>query len=165
MCFAAAGPAWFSTYRAALADPRMDPFAYNMVNLRGLFDYHSPWIWPAAVVVAAVCGYLIWRGSLEVALSAMLAGGVLISPHTTVCDATLFLPGLLLARRMDSAVARVLAAFALTPLYLLLPRGGLQVAVMAILVAAALEVQRGESRVVAVRVYNTPGELVSRPTP
>ena len=101
----------------------MDPYAYNMVNLRGLFDYNSPWIWPAAAVVAALCGYLIWRGSLEVALSAVLAGGVLITPHTTVCDATLFLPGLLLARRMEWAAARAVAAFALTPLYVLLPRG------------------------------------------
>jgi hypothetical protein len=24
-----------------------------MVNLRGLFDYNSPWIWPASAVVAA----------------------------------------------------------------------------------------------------------------
>jgi hypothetical protein len=65
-----------------------------------------------------------------------LAGGVLITPHTTVCDATLFLPGLLLARGMRWPAARAVAAFALTPLYILLPRGGLQVAVLALLVAA-----------------------------
>jgi hypothetical protein len=129
-------------YRVALADPRMDPYAYNMVNLRGLFDYNSPWIWPASAVVAALCGYLIWRGSLEVALSAVLAGGVLITPHTTVCDATLFLPGLLLARRMEWPAARAVAAFALTPLYVFLPRGGLQVAVLVLLVAAVWMVLR-----------------------
>jgi len=117
------------------------------------------------VVVAALCGYLIWRGPLEVALSAMLVGGVLITPHTTVCDATLFLPALLLARKMESAMARALAAFALTPCYLLLPRGGLQVAVMAILVAAVFETHRGESSVTAVSPYSTPGELVSSSTP
>jgi hypothetical protein len=165
MCFAAAGPAWLSTYRAALAGPRIDPYAYNMVNLRGLFNYHSLWIWPAAAVVAALCGYLIWCGSLEVALSAMVVGGVLITPHTTICDATLFLPALLLARKMKSVAARTLAAVALTPLYLLLPRGGLQVAVMAILVAAVFEIHKGDSRVTAVRPYSTPGELVSSPTP
>jgi hypothetical protein len=165
MCFAAAGPAWLSTYRAALSGPRLDPFASNMVNLRGLFGYHSPWIWPAAVAVAGLCGYLIWRGSLEVALPAMLVGGVLITPHTTVCDATLFLPVLLLARKMESAMARALAVFALTPFYLLLPRGGLQVAVIAILVAAVFEIHRGESKVAAVRPYSTPGELVSSSTP
>ena len=165
MCFAAAGPAWLSAYRAALAGPGLDPFASNMVNLRGLFGYHSPWIWPAAVVVAVLCGFLIWRGPLEVALSAMLVGGVLITPHTTVCDATLFLPALLLARKMESAMARALAALALTPFYLLLPRGGLQVAVMAILVVAVFEIQRGESRVAAVSPYSTPGELVSSSTP
>jgi len=136
LCFLAAGPHWISMYRAALADPRMDPYAYNMVNLRGLFDYNSPWIWPASAVVAALCVCLIWRGSLEVALSAVLAGGVLITPHTTVCDATLFLPALLLARRMEWPAARAVAAFALTPLYVFLPRGGLQVAVLALIVAA-----------------------------
>jgi hypothetical protein len=148
MCFAAAGPNWISMYRAALADPRLNPYAYNMVNLRGLFGYNSPWIWPAAVVVAGLCGYLIWRGSLEVALAAVLAGGVLITPHTTVSDATLFLPGLLLARRMGPAAARAVAAFALTPLYVFLPRGAMQVAVVAIIVAAVWVVSRqpeGES--------------------
>ena len=142
MCFAAAGPNWISMYRAALADPRLNPYAYNMVNLRGLFGYNSPWNWPASVVVAALCGYLIWRGSLEVALSAVLAGGVLIAPHTTVCDATLFLPGLLLARRMEWAAARALAAFALTPLYVFLPGGAMQVAMLAIIVAAVWMVRR-----------------------
>ena len=136
MCFAAAGPNWIAAYRAALADPRSNPYAYNMVNLRGLFDYNSPWTLPAVAVVAGLCGYLIWRGSLAVALAAMLAGGVLIAPHTTVSDATLFLPGLLLARKMKWAVVRAAAALALSPLYLLLPRGGLQLAVLAILVAA-----------------------------
>jgi hypothetical protein len=144
MCFAEAGPHWISMYRAALSGPEMNPYAYNMVNLRGLFDYGSPWTLPAAAVVAVLCGYLIWRGSLEVALAAVLAGGVLITPHTTVCDATLFLPGLLLARRMQSAAVRVVAGFALTPLYLLLPSGALQVAVLAILMAAVWTV-RGQA--------------------
>jgi hypothetical protein len=158
MCFAAAGPGWIAMYRAALSGPRINPFAYNMVNLTGLLDYDSPWIWPAAAVVAVLCGYLIWRGSLETALSAMLAGGVLITPHTTVCDATLFLPGLLLARRMESAPVRALAGFALTPLYLLLPSGALQVAVMAILVAAVWTV-RGQ----AVDTHRTPEAFIKLP--
>jgi hypothetical protein len=136
MCFLAAGPNWMSMYRVALADPRMNPYAYNMVNLRGLFGYDSPWIWPASAVVAVLCGLLIWRGSLEVALAAVLAGGVLITPHTTVSDATLFLPGLLLARRMEWPAARAVAAFLLTPLYVFLPRGALQVAVLALVGAA-----------------------------
>ena len=142
MCFAAAGPNWISQYAAALADPRMNPYAHNMVNLRGLFGYNSPWTLPAAAVVAILCGYLIWRGSLEVALAAVLAGGVLIAPHNTVSDATLFLPGLLLARRMEPAAARAVAAFALTPLYVFLPAGALQVAVLAIIVAAVWMVHR-----------------------
>jgi hypothetical protein len=142
LCFAAAGPSWFAKYRVALADSRANPYAANMVNLRGLFDYHSPWILPVAALVALLCGYLIWRGPLEVALCAVFAGGVLITPHTTVCDATLFLPGLLMARKMNWAPVRAVAAFALTPLYLFLPRGGMQVAVLIILVAAVWMVRR-----------------------
>lgn len=142
MCFLAAGPNWIAMYRAALADPRMNPYAFNMINLRGLFGYDSPWTVPAAVAVAAVCVYLIWRGSLEVALAAMLAGGVLITPHTTVSDATLFLPGLLLARRLGSSAVRAVAAFALTPLYAFLPSGTMQIAVVALLAAAAWMVHR-----------------------
>ena len=138
----AAGPHWIATYRVALSDPRANPYAANMVNLRGLLDYHSPWILPVTALVAVLCGYLIWRGSLEVALCAVFVGGVLITPHTTVCDATLFLPGLLLARKMDWAPARAVAAFALTPLYHFLPRGGMQVAVLAILLAAVWMVRR-----------------------
>jgi hypothetical protein len=142
MCFLAAGPHWIAMYRAALADPRLDPYAYNMANLRGLFDYNSPWILPVAAVVAALCAYLIWSGPLEVALSAVVAGGVLITPHTTVCDATLFLPGLLLARRIEWPAARAVAAFALTPLYVFLPRGAMQAAVLALIAAAAWMVFR-----------------------
>jgi hypothetical protein len=142
LCFAAAGPDWFAKYCVALADSRANPYAANMVNLRGLFDYHSPWILPVAALVALMCGYLIWRGSLEMALCAVFAGGVLITPHTTVCDATLFLPGLLLARKMDWAPVRAVAAFALTPLYLFLPRGGMQVAVLLILAATVWMVRR-----------------------
>jgi Glycosyltransferase family 87 len=145
MCFAAAGPRWIAAYRAALSGTRINPYTFNMVNLRGLFGYDSPWIWPAAAGVAIVCGYLIWRGSLEVGLSVVLAGGVLITPHTTVCDATLFLPCLLLARRMESATARTVAVFALTPMYLLLPGGTMQVAVMAILIAAVWELRGAPS--------------------
>ena len=95
------------------------------------------------MLVASLCGYLIWRGSLEVALAAVLAGGVLIAPHTTVSDATLLLPGLLLARRLQSPAVRALAAFALTPLIFLLPGGGaMQVAAVAILVAAVWMLRR-----------------------
>jgi hypothetical protein len=160
LCFAAAGPGWISEYRAALSGPRMNPYAYNMVNLLGLFNYDSAWVWPAAAVVALLCAYLIWRGSLEVALSAVLVGGVLITPHTTVCDATLYLPALLLARRMESAAVRAIAGFALTPLYLLLPSGTLQVAMLAILVAGVWVVSRNTGLVGQV---GTPRRLDGRP--
>jgi hypothetical protein len=142
LSLAAAGPAWLAQYRTALADPRMNPYAYNMVNLRGLFDYGSAWVWPATTIVAALAIYLAWNGPLEVAMASIFAGGVLITPHTTVSDAVLFLPGLLLARQLDSRLARVAALLALTPLYVLFPRGTVQVAVVVTMVAAAWELKR-----------------------
>lgn len=141
LCFAAAGPGWLAQYRAALADSRMNPYAYNMANLRGLFHYSPAWVW-AAVAVAILCCWIIWKGPLAAGMAAMLAGGVLIAPHTTVCDATLFLPGLLLARRLEWPPARALAGFALTPLYIFLPHGALQVIVLLLLAAAAWMVRR-----------------------
>jgi hypothetical protein len=43
---------------------------------------------------------------------------------------------------MEPAAARAVAAFALTPLYVFLPAGALQVAVLAIIVAAVWMVHR-----------------------
>jgi Glycosyltransferase family 87 len=147
--FAVYGPGWWPRYLAALSDARMNPYPYNMVNLVGLFHYHAVWL-AAAVVVAGLCWYAIARGTLELGLAAMLAGGVLIAPHNTVCDGVLFLPLLLMACRASSAaptaaaeagqpVARALGVFALAPIYAFLPSGVLQVVVMALLAWAAWE--------------------------
>jgi hypothetical protein len=43
---------------------------------------------------------------------------------------------------MKSPAARTVAAVALTPFYLLLPRGGMQIAMLTIIVAAVLMVHR-----------------------
>jgi hypothetical protein len=122
--YAVYGAAWLPRYVAALGDSRLNPYAENMVNLSGLFQYHHVWI-AAAVLVAAVCWYAIVHSSLEIAVAVMLAGGVLITPHTSICDGVMFLPLLLLA--CTQRVTRPLAIFALTPLYRFLPPGLMQV--------------------------------------
>ena len=141
--YAAYGPGWLPRYLAALGDARMNPHPRNLANLAGLFHYHGAWI-AAAVVVAAVCWYAIARGTLETAVAVMLAGGVLITPHTTISDGVLFLPLLLLA--CEQRLLRVLAIFALSPLYAFLPSGVLQIVMLALLGWAAAAACRGATQ-------------------
>jgi hypothetical protein len=131
--FVAGGPYWVRDYLGALQDNRLNPLAANMINLRGLLGYGSPWIVPVSVVVIGLCWYAIRAGSLEVALGAVLVGGVLVAPHTTVNDGVLWLPVLLWAQRAPAAAVRALATFALTPLYRFLPPGALQVIMLGLL--------------------------------
>jgi hypothetical protein len=130
--FVAYGPGCLATYRNALRDPRMNPYFYNMVNLNGLFHGRPIWI-AAAVAVALLVYFIDRRASLELALAAVLAGGVLIVPHNTISDGLLFLPLILEARRFTAAPARALAMVALIPI---LPPGSLQAAVILLLMAA-----------------------------
>jgi len=130
--FVAYGPAWMDTYRNALRDSRLNPYFHHMVNLNGLFHGSPIWIAAAAVVVLLVL-ILNRKASLDLALAAVLAGGVLITPHNTVSDGLLFLPLILEARRFPGAPARVLAIVALIPI---LPAGWLQIAVILLMLAA-----------------------------
>lgn len=126
------GPSCFATYRNALRDARGNPAFRNMDNLNGLFHGHPVWI-AAAVVVALLVYFINRRASLELALAAVLAGGVLIVPHNTISDGLLFLPLILEARRFAAAPVRALAMVALIPI---LPPGSLQVAAILLLMAA-----------------------------
>jgi hypothetical protein len=146
LSFAAGGADWIPRYAHALSDPRLNPYAANMVNLRGLFGYGSPWTWPVALVVAALCAFLIWKGSLEIALATVLAGGVLITPHNTLSDGVLFLPALLMARHMPARLGRVAAVICLTPLYVFVSRGLMQGGMLAILICTVLLVWRQSQR-------------------
>ena len=132
IAFAAYGPGCLATYRNALRDARGSPAFHNMDNLNGLFHGHPAWI-AAAIVVALIVYFINRRASLELALAAVLAGGVLIVPHNTISDGLLFLPLILEARRFAAAPARALAIVALIPI---LPPGSLQVAVILLLLAA-----------------------------
>jgi hypothetical protein len=130
IAFAAYGPAWIATYRNALRDPRMNPYFRNMANLNGLFHGHPVWI-AAAVAVALLVYFINRKASLELALAAVVAGGVLIVPHNTITDGLLFLPLILEARRFDSAPARALAVVALIPI---VPPGTLQIVMILLLI-------------------------------
>jgi hypothetical protein len=125
--YIAGGRHWIEQYLAALQDLRMDPYPWNMVNLKALFYYHPQWLIPSVVAVVLVGWYVIYKGSLEMALAAVLIGGVLINPHTTISDGTLILPVFLMARRAPMVILRALATFALTPFYKFLPTGSFQV--------------------------------------
>jgi hypothetical protein len=132
IAFAAYGPAWLHAYRNALRDWRLNPAFYHMVNLNGLFHGHAIWI-AAAVFVVLLAGFINHRGSIELALAAVLAGGVLIVPHNTISDGLLFLPLILEARRFPGVLARAIAILALIPI---LPAGWLQAAIIVLLLAA-----------------------------
>jgi len=103
-----------------------------MDNLNGLFHGHVVWV-AAAVVVALLVYFINRRASLELALAAVLAGGVLIVPHNTISDGLLFLPLILEARRFGAGPVRALTIVALIPI---IPPGSLQVAVILLLIAA-----------------------------
>jgi hypothetical protein len=141
--FAAYGLSWPALYRQALSDPRLNPYPWNMVNLTGLFRYHYEWAIPAALVVAALCWYLITAGKLELAMAAVLAGGTLIAPHNTISDGVLFLPLLFLSMESSYAAARATAVFTLTPFYAFLPSGSLQAIVVGLIACAGYEMYAG----------------------
>ena len=148
MSYIAGGRNWMDHYRVALHDFRMDPYPWNMVNLKALFYYHPEWLIPSIVVVVLLSWYVIFKGSLEISLAAVLVGGLLINPHTTIADGTLMLPVFLMARRAPLVILRVLATFALTPFYQFLPTGTFQVILLAALFLGAWMMwqQREESR-------------------
>lgn len=135
--YIAGGPHWIEHYRLALQDLRMDPYPWNMVNLKGLFYNHPAWLIASIGVIVILSWYVIYKGSLEIALAAVLIGGVLINPHTTIADGTLILPVFLMARRAPLAILRALALFALTPFYKFLPSGTFQIILIGTLILGA----------------------------
>jgi hypothetical protein len=143
--FLVSGPHWIAVYRAALQDTRMNPYPWNMLNLNGLFHYNAPWVISCALAVAVIAWYFILRTPIEVSLPVVIAAGVLITPHNTVCDGLLFLPAFLLARHSRNLPARALSLFALTPLYAFLPPGALQVVVLTLMALGAWEISLSPS--------------------
>jgi hypothetical protein len=146
--FLAGGRNWVYQYWMALQDSRMNPYPWNMVNLKALFYYHPEWLIPSIALIVALSWYLIHRGTLEVSLAAVVLGGVLIAPHTTIADGTLLLPVFLMTRKAPLPILRALATFALTPLYKFLPSGTFQVILIATLFCAAWMISQRQTDVV-----------------
>ena len=140
--YIAGGRHWIEHYWRALQDVRMDPYPWNMVNLKGLLSDHPAWLIPSIAAIVIICWYIIYKGSLEVSLAAVLVGGVLINPHTTISDGTLILPAFLMARRAPVAILRALALFAMTPFYRFLPAGTFQIILISVLVLGAWIIRR-----------------------
>jgi len=102
LSFAAAGPRWPQALVAVLRSPSIEPW--------GVFNLHSLAL-PAAVeimltvVIAAGALAAILRASDRMALAATLTAGLLLSYHTTLADAAMLLPAVLLfaaARRLEA---------------------------------------------------------------
>ncbi len=96
LSFAAAGPRWPAAMLAALRNPAIEP--WGVLNLHGLG------LPPAAeaaltVAIAAATLFAIFRLPARLALAATLAAGLLLSFHTSLADAALLLPAVLLAVR------------------------------------------------------------------
>jgi hypothetical protein len=135
--YLAGGRHWIEQYSVALHDLRMDPYPWNMVNLKALFYDHPEWLILSIAIIVLISWYVIYKGSLEISLAAVVMGGLLINPHTTISDGTLILPVFLMARRAPLVILRVLATFALTPLYKFLPTGTFQVILIVTLMLGA----------------------------
>jgi hypothetical protein len=143
--FAAYGWNWPQLYRAALADPRLNPYPWNMVNFNGLFRYHAELAIPFAILTALLCWYVIAAGKPELGIAVVLAGGTLIAPHNTISDGVLFLPLLFWSQQSQYRLARAAAIFAVTPFYAFLPSGALQVIVLLLLGVSAWQLRRTTS--------------------
>lgn len=118
----------------------MNPYPRNMINLNGLFHYQAEWMIPAAIGVALLCWFIIWKADIDLAMAALLAGGVLITPHNTIADGVLFLPLLLLRQKSPFVVTRALSTFALTPVPVFVP-GSWQMVVILLLAGTAWELR------------------------
>ncbi len=99
LSFAAAGPHWIPDYLTALRTlgPFYDSGGFAYPNLRCLFHGYSPAFFLAAVFTLLMVWLLIRSGSLAHAFAAVIIGGLLLAPHSTLCDLTLLAPVMLLA--------------------------------------------------------------------
>ncbi len=119
-----AGPAWPMRYLAVLENPVMNPDLDRMPTIQGIL-LGSPLAVPAAVVVLGLFLFAIARlRNFEDSFGLALAGGLLLSMHSYIYDCVILLPALVAAIRGNSAAARGIALFLMTPItYFLLLLG------------------------------------------
>jgi len=115
--FAVAGWSWPRQFVAAIASPDIDPYPTMEHNLRGTLAGRLPLEIILGITVAATVWYICRRAPLPVALSSVVAGGVLVGHHLTVSDSALLLfPCLILALECLSWAIRIWAILLISPL-------------------------------------------------
>ncbi|HEV2448681.1 MAG TPA: glycosyltransferase family 87 protein [Candidatus Sulfopaludibacter sp.] len=118
--FAVAGWGWPSRFLHAIANPAIDPTPMELHNIRGLV--HG-WL-PAEIFLGLTVAAAVWMvcrsAKFEIALSAVLAGSLLVCHHLTASDWCMLLPvGLMVGARATMPV-RVAAIALITPVVFLL---------------------------------------------
>lgn len=99
LSFAAGGPHWIVDYVTALRTlgPFYDSGGFAYPNLRCLTHGYSWAFFLAAAAILLVAWLLIRSESLACGFAAVIMGGLLLAPHSTLCDLTLIAPVAILA--------------------------------------------------------------------
>jgi hypothetical protein len=121
LSFAVGGRQWPAQFLHAISNPSIDPTPLELHNLRGLV--HG-WL-PAEIVLGLTVAFAVWvvcrRAPFDIALSAVLAGSLLVCHHLTASDWCILLPvGLTLGVRVTAAPVRTAAIVLITPLVIVL---------------------------------------------
>jgi len=117
LSFAAGGRHWIGEYLTALRTlgPFYDSGGFDYPNLRCLFHGYNPAFFIAAAVIACAVWVMIRSGPLDYGFAAVITGGLLLTPHSTLPDLALMAPAALLAAR-NRGPARYLALLLMSPL-------------------------------------------------
>jgi hypothetical protein len=114
--FVAAGWSWPRQFAAAISSPNIDPYPTMEHNIRGTVGGRLPLEIILGITVAAAVWYICRRAPMPVALSSVVAGGVLVGHHLTVSDSALLLfPCLILAMECLSWAIRIWAILLISP--------------------------------------------------
>lgn len=115
--FAVGGWDWPGRYLAALLHHHIDPVPLGLHNIRGLVQGSVTGEVALGLTVVAAVWTVCRRAPFEIALSAVLAGGLLISHHLTASDWAILLPaGLTLGIQAPVRYIRIGAVLLITPL-------------------------------------------------
>jgi hypothetical protein len=108
---------WPGRYLAVLLHHNIDPVPLELHNIRGLVQGSLPGEIALGLTVAAAVWTVCRRAPFEIALSAALAGGLLVSHHLTASDWAILLPaGLTLGIQAPARYIRIAAVLLITPL-------------------------------------------------
>jgi hypothetical protein len=123
LSFAVQGGGWAPRFLQAATDSRIDPHPEHLQNIRGIAggDPALEALLATAVLLAAL--YICRRGGLEGSLCVVLAGGLLLSYHTSASDLALLVPVALMMVRSGVEWLKIPGLIFLTPVpwYLSVP--------------------------------------------